>query len=226
MSEEEIGLLNDLKVIFSGALDKIPFELYIVGGWVRDKVLGIHSHDIDIMITGISIISLYHKLADYIKSQKPHSNAIQGYNFWLKNPEKCKSNDTLMLKMHNIEMQILNPRSVPSDSSIIGVEQLVEDAKGRDFTVNALFYEVKSGIVLDLTGKGLSDVSQRLLRTPLEPMVTFSHDPIRILRGVRFLAKFPDFRITEEIKDFMLNDTEKGVPNSLSFVSLHLLMIA
>lgn len=64
-----------------------------------------------------------------------------------------------------------------------------EDAERRDLTINALFYNVHTRRVEDLTGRGLSDLRERRIRTPLEPQRTFLDDPLRVLRCVRFAAR-------------------------------------
>ena len=66
----------------------------------------------------------------------------------------------------------------------------LEDARRRDFTVNALFYNVHSGLVEDFTGNGLSDLKEGIIRTPLPAMETFSADPLRMLRAIRFASRF------------------------------------
>ena len=75
----------------------------------------------------------------------------------------------------------------------------VQDAERRDFTVNALFYNVSDDVVEDLTGRGADDLAARVLRTPLPPLTTFLDDPLRVLRAVRFSARLgfallPDVR--------------------------------
>lgn len=65
-----------------------------------------------------------------------------------------------------------------------------QDAERRDFTVNALFYNVTSNVIEDLTGHGLVDLRSGVLRTPLEPRVTFLDDPLRVLRALRFASRF------------------------------------
>jgi hypothetical protein len=74
----------------------------------------------------------------------------------------------------------------------------LEDALRRDLTVNALFYNVHSGLVEDFTGKGLSDMQQRVARTPLEARITLLDDPLRALRAVRFASRLR-FQLHEEL---------------------------
>lgn len=78
----------------------------------------------------------------------------------------------------------------------------VEDANRRDFTVNTLFYNVNKQVVEDFTGKGVNDLKQGLLRTPLEPRTTFLDDPLRVLRAVRFSSRY-SFAIEAETSNGM-----------------------
>ncbi|CAM9191942.1 unnamed protein product [Hapterophycus canaliculatus] len=74
-----------------------------------------------------------------------------------------------------------------------------EDALRRDFTLNALFYNVNEGKVEDKTGRGVEDLRQGIIRTPLSPMITFQDDPLRVLRAVRFAARF-GFSLHEDLR--------------------------
>lgn len=66
----------------------------------------------------------------------------------------------------------------------------LEDAQRRDFTINALFYNLQTGKVEDYTGQGVDDLKKGLLRTPASATVTFNDDPLRALRAARFAARF------------------------------------
>ena len=72
-----------------------------------------------------------------------------------------------------------------------------EDAFRRDFTINSLFYNINENKVEDFTEQGLKDMKDKLLRTPLCPIKTFIDDPLRILRGFRFAARY-DFKLEPE----------------------------
>ena len=72
----------------------------------------------------------------------------------------------------------------------VGYSSLAGDAERRDLTVNSMFKNVSTGEILDLTGKGKEDLKKGVIRTPLEPSQTFTDDPLRMLRVVRFYAKY------------------------------------
>ena len=87
-----------------------------------------------------------------------------------------------------------------SDSRVpkIDIGSPLEDAERRDSTINSMFYNIKDGKVEDHTGKGLDDLRHGIIRTPLAPLKTFLDDPLRLLRTVRFAARF-NFKIQEDI---------------------------
>lgn len=68
----------------------------------------------------------------------------------------------------------------------------------RDLTINSLFYNIQTDCVEDFTGQGLADIENKLVRTPLEPLVTFLDDPLRVLRAIRFTARF-NFKVAPEL---------------------------
>ena len=78
----------------------------------------------------------------------------------------------------------------------------MQDAERRDFTFNSLFYNVTEDTIEDFTGKGLEDLRNQIVRTPLEPKITFLDDPIRVLRAIRFCARF-EFKFAESLSTGM-----------------------
>jgi tRNA nucleotidyltransferase (CCA-adding enzyme) len=75
----------------------------------------------------------------------------------------------------------------------------LEDAERRDLTINSLFYNIATEEVEDFLGTGIDDLENGIIRTPLFPFVTFKDDPLRVLRAIRFAARY-NFRIVKEIK--------------------------
>ena len=179
-------------------------ELRITGGWVRDKLLGSASHDLDIAINVMSGESFAIKLNDYLVENylqyglKPHS--IHKID---KNPEKSKHLETATTKLFDIEVDFVNLRSeeYTSNSRIPTVEfgTPKQDALRRDATLNALFYNISQNKIEDFTGRGLEDLQNGILRTPLPPRQTFLDDPLRILRLIRFASRF-NFSIDKEVE--------------------------
>ncbi|CAM9325472.1 unnamed protein product [Discosporangium mesarthrocarpum] len=163
----------------------------VAGGWVRDKHLGLENDDIDIALdncTGVEFAEMVNAhLKD--KGEVTHNVAVIEAN-----PDQSKHLETARLKIMGVWVDLVNLRTetYSEDSRIpeakFGTAE--EDALRRDFTVNALFYNANTKEVEDFTGRGLDDMREGIIRTPLPPTVTFLDDPLRVLRAVRFAARF------------------------------------
>ncbi|GFR42511.1 hypothetical protein Agub_g3403 [Astrephomene gubernaculifera] len=174
--------------------------LRCAGGWVRDKLLGRDSHDIDIALDDRLGKDFAELVNDFLKAQgreARHAAVIQS------NPDQSKHLETARMKIGEVWIDLVNLRSetYAADSRIptmtFGTPE--QDALRRDFTINALFYNITAGgVVEDLTGKGLQDLRDGLIRTPLPPLETFLDDPLRVLRAVRFGTRF-GFRLHPDI---------------------------
>lgn len=190
-----------------------PLALRISGGWVRDKILGHESHDLDISINIMSgeqfALQLSRFLTDNFSKYgiKPHS--IHKIDI---NPAKSKHLETATTKLFGVEVDFVNLRSEEySNHSRIPVTKFgtaEEDALRRDATLNALFYNIQLNKVEDFTKMGLRDLKNGILRTPLPPRQTFLDDPLRVLRLIRFASRY-NFRIEdgvlEEMQDLEIN---------------------
>ncbi|KAJ1929146.1 CCA tRNA nucleotidyltransferase, mitochondrial, partial [Linderina pennispora] len=110
------------------------------------------------------------------------------------NPERSKHLETATTSVLDQLVDFVNLRSETynSDSRIPAIEfgTPTEDAYRRDITINALFYNIHSREVEDFTGKGLEDLKNGIVRTPLAPFETFRDDPLRVLRVIRFASRF------------------------------------
>ena len=157
-------------------------ETYVIGGFVRDLLLDRkrENYDIDIVTVG-SGISLARDVASAIN---PKLNVSVFKNF-----------GTAMFKFDNIDFEFVGARkeSYRSDSRKPIVEDgtLEDDQKRRDFTINALALSLNKdrfGELLDPFG-GLDDLANKIIRTPLEPGITFSDDPLRMMRAIRFATQ-------------------------------------
>lgn len=184
-------------------------ELRITGGWVRDKLLGHESHDLDIAINVLS--------GEEFATQLLQFASDEGYNLGLnstdlhkikKNPEKSKHLETCTTKIYGLDIDFVNLRNeqYTEDSRVPIIEcgTAEEDALRRDATLNALFYNVTKNEIEDLTGRGLADLQAGVLRTPLQPLQTFLDDPLRVLRLIRFAAQF-NFTIEPETLSAMVD---------------------
>ncbi|KAG7816089.1 hypothetical protein KL928_005055 [Ogataea angusta] len=198
-----VNLLNEYTRYFNEhktSATQQPLELRITGGWVRDKLLGRESHDIDIGIDHLSGVEFVTQLQEYIKAQNGGQSVNSGVYKIEKNPEKSKHLETCTTKLFGFSIDFVNLRSekYAEDSRIpeIEVGTAEEDAFRRDATLNSLFYNLTTGQVEDFTGRGLQDLRDGVLRTPLDPRKTFLDDPLRCLRLIRFASTY-NFRIDE-----------------------------
>lgn len=169
----------------------------VAGGWVRDKLIGKSSDDIDIALDDMSGEELAEMLRqkiyeDDVAAGKVDPNEAQGkgYGVIKSNCEKSKHLETAVIKIMGEFIDLVNLRSEEyaegSRHPIISVGTPLQDALRRDLTINSMFYNLKTGEIEDLTGKGLEDLKSGTARTPLEPLQTFIDDPLRVLRTIRF----------------------------------------
>ncbi|KAL8447590.1 hypothetical protein Emag_004320 [Eimeria magna] len=171
-------------------LDKhLNIDLRAAGGWVRDKLLGIPSKDIDIAIDNMTGAAFADILNQWLAEQGCSPRA---YGVISKKVEQSKHLETATLRLFSFDLDLVNLRSEAYSSSsriptITTLGTPLEDAARRDFCCNALFYNLKSGVVEDWLGKGLTDLKQGLVRAAHQcPYTTLRDDPLRLLRGVRF----------------------------------------
>ena len=174
--------------VISELADKIDQETYVIGGFVRDLILNRPSPDIDVVTIGSGI-----QLAEMVaKKLGPNIQVSVFKNF-----------GTAMLKYQSLEVEFVGARkeSYNEDSRKPIVEDgtLEEDQNRRDFTINALAICLNSkrfGELIDPFG-GIQDIENKILRTPLEPGITFSDDPLRMMRAIRFASQL-GFTIEEK----------------------------
>ena len=173
-------LTHPVYEIASQVADELGISAYAVGGVVRDMFLGRKSKDIDIVVVG-SGIAFAQAVA---KAISPHIEVSVFKNF-----------GTARFRYENTEVEFVGARkeSYRADSRKPAVEDgtLQDDLNRRDFTVNALAIPLngpEKGQVIDCFG-GLQDMNDKLIRTPLDPDITFSDDPLRMMRAVRFASQ-------------------------------------
>lgn len=204
-------LLDVARFIDESKEIKEKIELRWAGGWVRDKLLDIPSHDIDTAINSMTGFAFSSKMQDYLKNEenmKKHSletKDLGSLHKILANPEKSKHLETATTKIFGFDVDFVNLRketySEDSRNPQMEFGTAEEDALRRDATINALFYNLHSDQVEDFS-TGLEDLAARRIRTPLEPRTTFMDDPLRVLRLVRFASRL-DFDIDSESEAYM-----------------------
>ena len=165
-------------------------EAYLVGGFVRDRLLGLESKDIDVVAVGSDGAPLLDDLA-----------AAWGWS----RPQHFERFGTGQVRGDGFIVEVVRARAESYDPASRRPEvrpgTLGEDVERRDFTVNALC-QTFDGRVLDLTGQGLDDLRRGVLRTPLEPESTFSEDPLRMFRAARFASQL-GFTLADEARAAM-----------------------
>lgn len=189
-----------------GACDAMPERptARIAGGWVRDKLLGRPSKDIDFAVDSMTGSEFANRLRQHaIGLWGPRQSVVGRITSTEGRPEQIKNLAVAFLRVHGQAVEILRLRKEEyreGDRNPVSVRPATaeEDALRRDLTINALFYNIRTRRVEDLTGRGLADLETMTLRTPLDPTETFTSDPLRLLRVLRFHSRYPDSRIAPE----------------------------
>ncbi len=204
-------LLDVARFIDESKEIKEKIELRFAGGWVRDKLLDIQSHDIDTAINAMTGFAFSTKMREFLQNEdnlKKHSLKVEdigNLHKILANPEKSKHLETATTRIFGFDIDFVNLRketySEDSRNPQMEFGTAEEDALRRDATINALFYNIHSDEVEDFTG-GIKDLSAKWIRTPLEPKTTFTDDPLRVLRLIRFASRL-GFRIDPEAEASM-----------------------
>ena len=166
--------------VVSELADQLNQETYVIGGFVRDLILNRPSPDIDIVTIGSGI-----QLAEMVARKLGPSIQVSVF----------KNFGTAMLKYQSLEVEFVGARKESynenSRKPIIEDGTLEEDQNRRDFTINALAISLNSNRFGELIDPfdGIQDIENRILRTPLEPGITFSDDPLRMMRAIRFATQ-------------------------------------
>jgi tRNA nucleotidyltransferase/poly(A) polymerase len=170
---------NPLFDVVAKAARQTGFETYVVGGFVRDLLLGRPCKDIDFVCVGSGI-----ELAQAVAAHWPHTQVHVFKNF-----------GTAMIRFEDFDLEFVGARkeSYRSDSRKPSVENgtLEDDQKRRDFTINAMaisLNEANYGALVDPFG-GVAHLREKMIKTPLDPAITFSDDPLRMMRAIRFAAQ-------------------------------------
>ena len=179
--------------------DHLHLECYVVGGYVRDLFLERASNDIDVVVVGSGI-----RVAEELKGQlgrKAHLSVFRNFG-------------TAQVKYHDLEVEFVGARkeSYSHDSRKPHVEDgtLEDDQNRRDFTINALAICLNHDRFGELVDPfdGVYDMEDGIIRTPLDPDITFSDDPLRMLRCIRFATQL-NFYIEDETFDALGRNAER-----------------
>lgn len=179
--------------------DELGLECYVVGGYVRDLILGRPTNDIDVVTigSGIKLAEAFAKKLD----KRAHLSVFKNFG-------------TAQVKWHNHEVEFVGARkeSYTHDSRNPIVENgtLEDDQNRRDFTINAMAVCLNANRLGELVDpfNGIYDLQDGIIATPLDPDITFSDDPLRMLRCVRFATQL-NFIIEDETFDALERNKER-----------------
>jgi len=200
-TDAELAQLLDKDIFheISAAADGLGLECYVVGGYVRDLFLGRKSSDIDVVVVGSGI-----SVAEALRKRLGRGARLTVFrNF-----------GTAQVKLRDMEIEFVGARreSYSHDSRKPAVEDgtLKDDQNRRDFTINAMAICLNHGRFGELADPfdGLYDLEDGLIRTPLDPDITFSDDPLRMMRCVRFATQL-NFMIDEETFNALQRNAER-----------------
>tara|TARA_R100000935_G_scaffold21876_2_gene40413 strand:- start:71997 stop:73418 length:1422 start_codon:yes stop_codon:yes gene_type:complete len=188
-SNHKSALEHPVFRVISKAAEQLQLETYVIGGYVRDHILQRgNAKDIDVVAVG-SGIALAKKVSELLPGT-PKVSVFKTYG-------------TAMLKTGGIELEFVGARkeSYAENSRNPAVENgtLQDDQNRRDFTINALALSLNDASFGDLLDPfdGIQDLQDKIIRTPLDPDITYSDDPLRMLRAIRFATQL-DFVIEKE----------------------------
>ena len=178
-----IEIRDRLKTLISGT--EFENRVFFVGGCCRDDIMGCEIKDIDISVAlpdgGIRLAQwLYAE--GYAASEPSVFHEYHTAKFRLAEYPEIELESVQTRKESYPDRESRNP------VTSYGIHE--EDCMRRDLTVNALYQNVSTGEIVDITGKGLEDIRDHIIRTPADPYRTYDEDPLRILRCVRFAARF------------------------------------
>ena len=173
-------LQHHIFTVISTIADQLNQETYVIGGYVRDLILNRPSPDIDVVTIGSGI-----QLAEMVAKKLGPNIQVNVF----------KTYGTAMLKYQSLEVEFVGARKESyqpnSRNPVVEDGTLEEDQKRRDFTINALaicLNKDRLGELIDPFG-GIQDIEDKIIRTPLDPGITFSDDPLRMMRAIRFATQ-------------------------------------
>ena len=184
--------------VISNYIQEHNLEAYVVGGFVRDLILQENSKDIDIVVVGDGTL-LAQEVADILR---------------VKSVSIFKNYGTAHFKYKDLDVEFVGARkeSYESNSRKPFTQRgtLKDDQFRRDFTINALALDLRGEFYGNLVDpfNGIEDIRNRIIRTPLDPDLTFSDDPLRMLRAIRFATRL-NFKIDTKCLEAIKNESER-----------------
>ena len=223
-------------------------SLYIVGGWVRDKLMGKQPPDMDVCIQNISPAEFVQILIDLngFNSHSPRLIPLQQEGQSVTPTLPRNTGQRITVGTHKFEYDAGNGKTLQVAGIILfdtmvrmefaemrgdnnnnendgdrEIPSLQADALARELTVNAIYLRLQNLALIDPTGCGIEDLRKKVFRTPKRAKVTFMDDPIRVIRLIRFAGRFHDDGFTIDPKTFeALMDPDVRVYSTLSSLTI------
>ena len=194
------ALNNKIFEVISKASQELNIESYVIGGFVRDLLLNRDfKKDIDVVAVGSGI-----ELALKVSELLPKKPKVQVF----------KTYGTAMLRFEDTEIEFVGARkesyNLDSRNPVVENGTLEDDQNRRDFTINALALSLNTNNFGELSDpfNGISDLKNKIIKTPLDPDITYSDDPLRMLRGIRFATQL-GFEIDKNSLDSITKNAER-----------------
>ena len=183
------ALENNIFDHICNCADELDLECYVIGGFVRDYIIKKSTpKDIDIVVVGDGV-----DFANYVSSKLKNTPAVTVF----------KTYGTAMFKFNDMEIEFVGARkesySLESRNPKVSTGTLEDDQNRRDFTINSMAFSLNKdsyGALVD-PFNGFEDILNKVIRTPLNPEITYNDDPLRMLRAIRFATKL-SFKINDE----------------------------
>jgi tRNA nucleotidyltransferase/poly(A) polymerase len=188
LTDKEKDIFDLLRKV---VMDKAPGTvLRVAGGWVRDKILGKKSDDIDIALDSMTGVEFGNIVSEWMAERGMHAQVTA----LDPDPSASKPVETAMIPILGMSIDLVQLRTDEygegsRKAKVTATDDPEEDAKRRDLTINALFYNINDERVEDYVG-GMDDLRNGVARTPRDPYDTYMEDPLRILRAIRFAGRY------------------------------------
>ena len=199
--EQYIAITERLKELIRGS--EFEGQVLCVGGCVRDEIMEHEIKDIDLAVTipdgGI-------RLAEWLEENGNTSIHVVTYPTYHTAMFRLKEFPDEELEAVQTRKEKYTDRDSRNPETAYGT--IEEDCMRRDLTINALYRNLSTGEIIDITGHGVNDIRDHIIRTPTDPDLTYDDDPLRILRCIRFASRY-GWEISDETWDGMLRNVDR-----------------